>query len=60
MADFAGHDFIIVLFLRAETKLERVMGIEPTSLSYCLVAHPWTYRALRLREGSLYVMPDGS
>jgi hypothetical protein len=30
MTDFAGHDFIIVLFLRAVTKVERVMGIEPT------------------------------
>ena len=32
MTDFAGHDFIIVLFLRAKMKVERVMGIEPTYL----------------------------
>jgi hypothetical protein len=37
MTDLAGHDLIIVLFLQAETKVERVMGIEPTSLYGLLI-----------------------
>jgi len=33
LTDFADYNFIIVLFLWAKKKMERVMGIEPPQIS---------------------------
>ena len=55
LTDSADRNFIISLFLWVKTKVERVMGIEPTSRA-------WEAHVLPLYDTrwSVYILPNAS